>query len=253
MALAIDSQMAASAGAAGGTDGASPGTLSFTFTNTAGTLLLVGVSAGNSSSGYVPIASVTYNGVAMTLGASVEYDGAGHNLSQAAIYSLLTPATGAHAVLVTMTGASSTLGGGTSIVAGGMSFTGHDLSTPIVAGSAKTNFREAGGTTATVTSGTTTSGNIAVAQMATGSAYVSTTQSLAWSANNSTHSAGGNGAMTYANGTGGTIGFSDTITNDFMGMVCLEVAAASGGGGFTPKMRKTLSRNGNHVGGRQAS
>lgn len=222
MALAIDSQMAASAGAGGATG--IPGTLTFAFTNTAGTFLLVGVSCGNSASGFTPIVSVTYNGVTMTQEVSIQYDGG--NKSQAAIYSLLNPATGANNVVITLTGAS---GSATSIEGGAMSFTGNNITTPVVAGSGKTNFRDANGTTATVTSGTTTAGNIAVAQMATGNSYVSTSQTLSWSKNQATTSAGGNGAMTYASGTGGTIGFSDTTGNDWMGMCCLEVAAAAGG------------------------
>jgi hypothetical protein len=223
MALAIDSQMGSSTGAS-----ANATTLTFSFTNTAGTFIVVGISFGNASA--FTVSTITYNGVSMTQvpGAVVGYDGATHNFAGASLFSLLSPATGANNVVVTMSGVG---GGTTSIEGGAISFTGHDLVTPIVASSGKSNFRESNGPTATVTSGSTTVGNIVVAQMATGSGYSSvSTGTLSWSKNASSLSAGGNGAMTQASGTGGTITMTDNITSDFMGMVCFEVAAASGGG-----------------------
>lgn len=240
MALAIDSQMPTATGASITNNTV----LTYSFTNTAGTFLLVGLGWGNSAVASLVISSVTYNGVGMTVSVSVGYDGAAHNQSGTAIASLLNPATGANNVVVTLTGSISSL---TAIHSGAMSFTGNDTSTPVVASSGKTNFRESAGTTATVTSGTTTSGNIAVAQMAAGSGYSATSQTLSWSKNVNTNSAGGNGAMTYANGTGGAIAFSNTIGSDFMGMVCLEVAAASGGA--SRGLFRTPSLSGVGVGG----
>jgi hypothetical protein len=67
--------------------------------------------------------------------------------------------------------------------------------------------------------------------MATGTAYSSTSQTLSWSKNQNTLSAGGAGALTQTAATGGAITMTDNITSDFMGMVCVEVAAAAGGGG----------------------
>jgi hypothetical protein len=162
-------------------------------------------------------------------GATVGYDGGTHNFAGVALYFKLNPATGANNVVVTMSAANASQG----IESGAISFTGNDTTTPIVASSGKTNFRESSGTTATVNTGTTTTGNIVVACMATGTAYGSTSQTLSWSKNENTASAGGAGAMTRTAGTGGTITMTDNITSDFMGMVCCEIAAASGGGGST--------------------
>jgi hypothetical protein len=215
MALAIDSQMPSSVGQS--SEGFT--TLTYAFNNVAGTLLLVGFSWGKDAA--CTVVSVTYNTDALTLGASIGYDGAGHNQSGAAIYYKLTPATGSHDVVITLSTAAD------AILSGAMSFTGHHLTTPIVVGSGNTNFRESAGTTATVDSDATTVGNIVVAQMATGSGYVSTAQTRSWSLDVNDLSAGGNGAMTYANGTGGVINFSDTVTSDFMGMVCVEVATGA--------------------------
>lgn len=221
-ALAIDSQMPTNTGIQSTAN--SPFTVS--FTNTAGTLILVGVSFGNTQA--TTITGVKYNNVAMTSGCTVGYDGATHNFAGAYIWYLLLPATGANNIEVTYTGAN---GGGTSWEVGAISFSGNDTSTPIVASSCKTAFSESAVTSAAVTSATSTTGNYVVAQMATGTAYSSTTQSRTWSLNASTASAGGAGAMTYASGTGGTIAMTDQITSDEFGMVCLEVAAAAGGGG----------------------
>lgn len=229
MALAVDTEMPTNT-ADGAVSGANPGTRTFAFNNSAGTLIVAGVIAANASSGFAPVASVTYDGGALTKFIDVSYDGAGHNLVNVGIWYRLTPSTGSKNVVVTTTGNDS--GSGTAaIITACITFTGNDTTTPIVAGSGKTNFRESSATTATVNSGTTTSGNIALAMMATGNSYVSTTQTLSASKNLNTNSAGGNGALTRANGTGGVINFSDTVGSDFMGMVCLEVAAASGGGG----------------------
>lgn len=222
MALAIDSQMPSSAGA----HALNVDSLTYAFNNAAGTVLFVGVSWGQTTGTAWSISGVTYDGVAMTPEIAVTYDGVTHSAAGASLYSLKNPSTGSKNVVVTM-------GLGTitprSIESGAISFTGNDTTTPVVASSGKSNFRESNGTTATVNSGTTTTGNIAIAQMATGSGYSSTSQTLSWSDNFNTGSAGGCAAMTYANGTGGVINFSNTITSDFMGMVCLEVAAAAGG------------------------
>lgn len=223
MALAIDSQMAAAAGASSSVSL----TLTFSFNNVAGTFMTLGIGWGNGSA--FTVASALYGAAALTVvpGATVGYDGATHNFSGAALYSLLLPSTGANNIAITMTGLT---GGATSIEAGVMTFTGNDTVTPIVASSGKSNFQESNFSNATVVSGTTTTGNLVVAQMATGSGFSSvTTGTLSWSKNASSLSAGGNAAMTYANGTGGTITMTDAIVSDFFGMVCCEVAAAGGG------------------------
>lgn len=240
MALAIDTEMPSNAGQSS----TASSSLTYSFNNAAGTLLVIGVSWGSAAA--FAMSGVTYNTVAMTqvTGAVVGYDGAGHNFSGAALYFLLTPATSAHNVVVSMTG---TPGGSTAILSGGISFTGHDLVTPIVASSGKSNFQESGTTSATVGSATTTSGNIVLAQMATGSGYSSTTQSRSWSLNVNGLSAGGNGALTRAAGTGSTITMTDTITSDFFGMVCCEIAAASGGA--TRGLFRTPPLSGAGVGG----
>lgn len=240
MALAIDTEMPSNAGQ--GTLNADSQT--YAFNNAAGTLLVVGVGWGCSGAHTFTISGVTYDGAAMTQFVTIGYDGAGHDAAGVAFYYKLNPSTGSKNVVVTMNANAFTP---RSIESGAISFTGNDTTTPIVAGSGKTNFRESNGTTATVTSATTTSGNIALAMMATGSGYGSTSQTLSWSANFNTGSAGGCAAMTRTGGTGSTISWSDTVTSDFMGICCLEVAAASGGA--TRGLFRAPSLSGTGIGG----
>lgn len=223
MALAIDSQMPSNAGFGA----LNVDTDSQNFNNAGGGLMIAGVAWGQTNGAAWGVSGVNYNGVAMTLFAHIEYDGAGHNAAGVSLYYLLNPATGTHALQVNMLTGTITP---RSFEYGAITYTGHDTTTPIVAGSNQTNSRESNATTATVNSATTALGNMAVALMATGNSYVSTSQTLSWSNNFSTGSAGGAGAMTYASGTGGVINFSNVIGSDFMGMCCLEIAAAATGG-----------------------
>lgn len=111
MALAINSQMTSNAGVSG----SNVSSLSFSFTNTAGTLLVVGVCQSSRT-----LNSVTYGGAAVTIDASAT---TGNALSS--IGHKLTPLTGAQTVAITFSG-------GCNCEAGAISFTGINTTTPIL-------------------------------------------------------------------------------------------------------------------------
>lgn len=107
-------------------------TLTFSHTTTStGTnvVLVVGISLNISGTNTAQVTSVTYNGVTLTK-AVAEDDGTG-TASRSEIWYLVAPATGANNVVVTVapvnTGKPSEVG----IVAGAITFTGADQSTPI--------------------------------------------------------------------------------------------------------------------------
>ena len=104
MAVAYDSAVA-------GTGVTSASSLTFSFTNSAGDAMAVGV--GTEWFG-VTVSGITYNGTAMTQ----QYN-AGHNTYFGhAGFTLLSPATGAHDVVVTMTGTTDRIQAGAISVSG---------------------------------------------------------------------------------------------------------------------------------------
>lgn len=233
-ALAVSAEMASNAGQGQ----LNADALTYAFDCNSCTLLVVGASWGCQGGHSFTNVGATFNGTTMTKFVSVGYDGAGHDSSGVALFYLLTPSSGSHNVVVTNNNCAFTP---RSLESGAIGFTGNDTTTPIVAGSGKTNFKETNDTNPNVTTATTTTGNIVVAQMATGSAYSSTTQTLSWSTNFNTGSAGGCAALTRTAGTGSTINMSDTVTSDFWGIAAMEVAAAAGGGGATCVKGSALS------------
>ena len=77
-----------------------PGPQTYSFTNTAGNLLLVGVVLRDKGD---TLTGITYGGVAMTLVDKVNYSGT----SSSYLYYLLAPATGANNVVISYTGTGS--------------------------------------------------------------------------------------------------------------------------------------------------
>lgn len=216
--LAVDSEMPAQSGA-NSADGAT--TLTYSFTNTAGTLLLVGVVVGSGST--IPTITVTYGGVSMTSVVSESFDN--NTLGKAQLFRLLSPATGANNVVVTVTNNN----GSGAIISGAISFTGNDTTTP-VAQTAVANDGGATSTTSSVMINGTTSGNIVVDLSGNGTSMGTSGKTLSWKKNvdanqlnnaaSSRAAAGGNVTMSYT-GNG----------NDFWVSVAAEVKAAGGGGG----------------------
>lgn len=212
MALAVDSEMASQVGASGTTST----TLTYSFTNTAGTYLIVGA-ATCADAANPTVSGITYGGTAMTkidnqvYGSSVDV----------ALFKLASPATGANNVVVTVTTTA-------AIMSGATSFTGEHATTPV--GTAA----KASGTSTTpsvdVTS--TTSGNIVVDVAASGSAFSATGagQTLGWVININNLASGNNGQGSREPGNGGTVTMSETCGSDSWGIVAVEVKAAGGGG-----------------------
>lgn len=201
--LAIDSQMPLSAGVSNAT---SPFT--YSFTNAAGTYLLVGVSSANC--GPVAISTVTYGGSSMTLVKSVDSQINGARIS---IYELKTPLTGANNVVITLASSA-------AIVSGAISFKYNDPTTP-----ARASFsNNAASGNATVNATSTLSGNIVVDMVGVGSAITASAQTNSWIKNVNGSICGNNGAMSWAAGNGGTVTMNYTNTSDQWGIVAVEVA-----------------------------
>jgi hypothetical protein len=214
--LAVDSEMPTQVGQVS-TAGAN--TLSYSFTNTSGTLLVCTLVVGNNA---VPVVSAfTYGGVALTAKNSIGWDGS--NISKAFIYYLLNPLTGANTVGITL---SSTASSSQRITSGCISFTGNSTSVDPFAQTG-TNVFDAATTTASLALNNTTAGNIIVDVIGTGSGVSSTTQTLSWLKNTDIINGGNNGASSRAVGTGGTVTMGYTVVSDRYGMVAAEVAAAN--------------------------
>lgn len=217
MALAVDSRMPSATGFGNNMSGGA--TLSVSFTNAAGTLLVCGIGIGNTS--VSDVTGVTYNTVAMlSAGAHVIFN----TDNVVAVYYLLSPSTGAQTLAITMSG---TRGGSTGLTAGCISYTGNDTTTPIK------QYVSASGTSAlaTVDAPSTTSGNLLFDASAAGSNMTTPDSgTLSWANNFSTASGGGCGRASEYAGTGGTVTCSHTISaSDSWGIAVVEIAAASGG------------------------
>jgi hypothetical protein len=197
-------------------------TLSMSFTNTAGKLLLCGVVTGGLMTP-VPaptVGNVFYGSQYMErIPTAVAYWDTS-SASTAAAYYLKNPATGSNTLSITVA-AGDTL---VSIIAGCISFTGHNTLAPIVQAAAATG----NSTTPSVALSSTASGNYVADWMGTATAYSSNTQTLMWSKNLVTTSGSGNAASQYASSGGGTVTMSYGVTSGLWGIAAVEVAAAPG-------------------------
>lgn len=220
MALAVDSQMPSGVGQSA----VSSDSLTYSFTNAAGTLLVCQVSWGRPSGTTWTLSGVSYAGVAMTLAVGIGFDGASHNGAGASIFYLLNPATGANNLVVTM---NSGTAANRAIASGCISFTGNNSAAPVKAGQTFSARDESGGTNPTLAATATAAGNIIVDAVAIGSGITGSGQSISWLKNVNTNSAGGNGAGSRAAGNGGTVTMSYAGTQDEWGICACEIAAAS--------------------------
>lgn len=206
MAIAVDSTESA-----GGGHRSTSGTLTWSFTNTAGTKLLVGIVASSVSA--TTLNAPTYGGTGMTLvGSQLSFDAGKAKL---AIYYIDSPATGANNVSFTFSG-----GAGLCGLGGAISFTG-------AATGVGTNVTGTGtGVTSVSASSpiTTASGNYIFAVGAWGSGSGGT--------------AGGSFTRTYlTNGSAGTA--ADDILGEYI---------QSAGSAITPSYSWTGSDTGGIVG-----
>lgn len=221
-ALAVNSNTTSATAGSGATTASA--TTGYSFTNTAGTLLLVCAEASSGGGTATDVTAVTYGGVSMTLGASstakIRWDTG--NASVASLWYLLSPATGANTVSMTVTSAALV-----GWISGAISFTGNDGTTPI----RTTAFTATGNSTKPGVSVTgTTSGNIIVDCMGTGSGVTSATapSTNIWIKNVNGNSGGNNAASSRSAGTGASVTMAYTVTLDIWGTVAVEVQAAGG-------------------------
>jgi hypothetical protein len=174
---------------------------------------------GNNVAGGPPptvTTTVTYGGAAMTSLGVVAADNS--NVGYAQLFGLLNPATGAQTVAVTVSSASWITGGSVSFTgAGGF-------------GTAVTAFGN--GTAPTVAVTGTTSGNMVVDVVATGTGVTSSSQTNRWLKNTNVSSGAGNGAGSTA-AAGGSVTMAYVVGSDYWGIIAVEVQASGGGPSIT--------------------
>lgn len=220
MALAVDSEMPTNVGFGVDTPGAPSSPQTFSFTNTAGTVLYVCVGLGIGSAGTMTITAVTYGGAAMTNVAQTS-TGGGATGGQIAWYRLLSPATGSNTVSISFTFS----GTPDEIMAGCISFTGNDTSTP----EKQTGINHGSSSTAAITLAGVVAGNITIVGAGAGSSMSAQTQTLSWSNNASGATAMGNHRGSRS-ASSGSVTHSFTISaSDSWATTGVEVAAAGGG------------------------
>ncbi len=196
--------------------------LTWTFTNTAGNLLVVGVTtAANSGTATLSLASVSYNGVLMTKFGTGQLSLNGGVLTQ--LFFLVNPATGAHPVSAVWTNN----GPNKSALGGAISFAGADIISPFGA----TEFKAAGnGPTADSGAVTSAVGSMVVSVASTGGAFgtLVAPDTRRFFLNNSGNTAGDNIAGTTWLSTGLSHHVVWNLNSDLWVIVAAEVHAASG-------------------------
>lgn len=206
--------------------------LTWSFTNTAGNFLVVGINLNQSNPNTAPtIGAVSYNGVAMTLIGSV-FSPADCVCTKMALYGLVSPATGANTVSVAGTFSGSPTNH--DIIAMAVSFSGVDTSTST--GTLVTSDNPTCGTTSCGVSVTgTTNGSYVVSVTGTGSGGTITATSptiLSSTLNVSTHTFSDDGALgTQATAGGSVTAAFSTGISDTWAILAVEVKATAGGGG----------------------
>lgn len=223
-ALAVDSEE--SAGAGHQTNNST--TLTYSFTNTAGTLLLVW--AVYTSSGTVgTVSGVTYNSIGLTeiTGSKAHWDTSASSKSYASWWYLVTPATGANNIVVTIDQAPSTT---INILAGAISFTGQGAS-PIA--QSTSNISDS----ATTTSPAVSLNNVLATSIVltgyshggaiSGGTGYSAGQTQSFLKNVNTNTAGNNIAGTRMTGSGTLSPTVNVTASDLWGVGMVEIAAPS--------------------------
>ena len=199
-------------------DGVNPLTFSHTVGTGSNRLLLVGVSWAISGEDPQDILSVTYGGSPMT---EVDYMEGGQN-RRVAIYSLVAPVSGTANVVITFTDL-------VNPVAGAVSFTGVDQSTPL--GTANTANGGQDGTTEATVNVDTEAGDLAFAVVAAGSTpTVGAGQSPLWSLATSTGNiVRGAGSTELASGTTTTMSWT-LASQATWGLVAVPIKPAPASG-----------------------
>lgn len=221
MAVAVDSQESAGAGHRGTTSGTA---LTWSFTNTAGTLAVMAIIVTEvTAGGGVAVTQVRYNGIDFTSAGTAITWSSGSNL--AILYYLLNPATGANTASVTATGH-----GSFAVIAGMVTFTGAHASAPIGTTASSTG-SSAHATTAAITAASGgyivgTGGQGSGGAMAPDSGWTET-----WEKVGSGSTAGDDGECVIKAATGAALtpGFTWSASDNW-GMFAAEILQAAAGG-----------------------
>lgn len=207
MALAVDSVISD-----GGPAGSEAASGSFSFTNTAGTLLVVAISGFRNRT----VSSITYNGVALTTAGARAVHGSGYYTD---VFYLLSPATGAHTLAWTL---SSTDGPTIACV----SFTGNHASSPI--GNVATDFSS--GTTPSKAVTTANANSIVFSSVYTNSATLASAtgsnQTLRWALVDNRYGSEGSGGSTQTTTTAGSYTSSYSTASAAWALSLVEIVAA---------------------------
>lgn len=213
MPVTFDAVGPSSAGAA------APNAASLSWSHTAsGTfrLVIVVCAAGKGIDTGVAL-TATYGGVSMTSLGLIHSNNSNAGFVQ--MWGLIAPATGAQTVVVTNSGPTADLEGGS------VSFNGVNQTT------AWQNVATAfGNSTAPSVSITSSSGNMVIDGVANGQAITSSGQTNRWLKNQNSTTAAGNAASSTASGAG-SVTMSYTVTSDWWGIIGADIIADSGGGG----------------------
>ncbi len=158
--------------------------------------------------------TVTYGGISMTSVSKTFCNNGGGGYVQ--LFRLLAPATGAQTVAVTVSSP-----GAISIVAGSVSFTGVDQTTPEA--HTATNYGSSAAASVGITS---VAGNMVLDATANGSGAASSSQTNRWLNNADGDSSGGCGASSTAAGAN-SVTMSYILNNDDWGIIAVDIQAAA--------------------------
>lgn len=218
MPITVDSEMPSGVGASI----ALSNTLSYSFTNVNGTLLLVSVVAGGGT--IINSIAVTYNGVSMT---ALPIQTGRSGTSAVQLFYLLNPTTGTNTVSVTVTATASEIL--EELISGAISFSGNKVVSPILQ-TASSNNSDIPSISAAVTLIGTSSISILVNAVGCGTSNsagtdITTLETESWKKAVNNSSACGNGASGRAPGTGGDVTMEWSIPSDFWVISIVEIAA----------------------------
>lgn len=218
MALLVDSEMPSNLGV--GQDGATGGTLSFAFVNTAGTLLIAIVGVGAPTTDATDIGAVTYGGQTMTNLLEISTSGSPTASGRMALYYLVNPPIGSNTFSMVWTG-----GSGTCSSWGGLiSYTGADL---VNSFKQQSSGNDGGslGSSKTVTQSGVVSGNQNLVACGFGTAMNSNDQTLSWGLNRSEGGSLGNCRMTRSTDSPTASHTFGTPFSDHYAWIAVEIQA----------------------------
>lgn len=222
MSVAVDSEMPSNVGQARFHDA----NLTYAFTNTAGTKLIVAASVADGAGGQT-VSAVTYAGVSMTKYNEKLSNGVAK--AHCTLWYLDSPATGSNNVVVTISG---TVTGNGEVISGAVSLTGAATGSLIHDTSKSTS----GVSTDNMDVVSTTVGNLVLMMATAGGDFTGTqTQTLSWLLNVDGNTAGDNAQLRRAAGSGGTVNFQVSLSGaDTITMLAAEVPASGSGTTLTP-------------------